>query len=89
MNNLEFKNSYSKYMLRNLLNMEETTFKTWMRAIEPELIKIEPGYGKYSKLLSYKAFMFLTNEYFGDQDEINKRLQDYSRGSSKNRGEPT
>lgn len=88
MNSIDFRASYTKGELRQMLGMEETKFKTWLRAVEPELIKIEPRYGIYSKLLTYRAFMFLMAEYFGDQAEINKRIQDHCRGSSKNRSEP-
>ena len=88
MNNLDFRDSYSKNMLRNLFKMKETTFKIWLREIEPELFKIDKTYSKYSKILSPKAFKFLMGEYgFEYPAEINKMIQDYYMSLGINRND--
>lgn len=74
---IDFRENYSKGQLRWMLGMEETKFKTWLREVEPDLIKIEPRYNKYCKHLTFKAFKFLTSEYGLEPSETNKRIQDY------------
>ena len=88
MNNLEFKEPYSKGQLRYLLNMKETYFKTWMQTLEPEILKVDKSYNKQCSILTPKIFRFLLAEYgLEDSAEINKGIQDYRRGLSKNRNE--
>ena len=78
MNNLDFRESYSKNMLRKLLKMKITYFKTWLRNLEPEILLIDKQYNKYSSILSPKIFRFLLVEYgFEDSEEVNKMIRDY------------
>ena len=69
---------HSKEALRNILNMKQTAFKVWIRSIEPELFKVDSTYGKYSKLLTRKAFLFLMSEFgYDDEKEVDKMVQYY------------
>ncbi len=78
MKNLIYKEAYSKALLRGLFKMKETTFKTWLAAIEPELRKVDLSYSKYSSILTVRAFKFLLSEYgFEDENEINKMIREY------------
>jgi hypothetical protein len=59
-----------------------------MRAVEPELFKIDVTYSKYGKLLTAKAFKFLMSEAgFDDPDEINKKIENYYKGLGINHNE--
>ncbi len=88
MNNIDFRESYSKDLLRNLLKMKPTKFKEWMRTIEPELIKIDRTYSKYCSILTPKAFRFLLAEYgFEDPVEINKMIREYYKSLGMERNE--
>ena len=53
MNYIDFRESYSKDQLRQMLPMKQTAFKNWLREIEPELFKIDVTYSKYGKLLTF------------------------------------
>jgi hypothetical protein len=81
MNYIDFRESYSKDLLRQILKMKPTRFKDWLRTIEPELFNIDATYGKYGKLLTAKAFKFLMAENgYEDADEINKMIREYYEG---------
>jgi hypothetical protein len=67
--------------------MGETTFKIWLRNIEPELILEEPRYSKTSKLLSPRAFKFLMLECFDDPTQINEMINKYFKELGVNRHE--
>jgi len=85
---IDFRESYSKDQLRQMLPMKQTAFKNWLREIEPELFKIDVTYSKYGKLLTAKAFKFLMSEAgFDDPDEINKKIENYYKGLGINRNE--
>ena len=88
MNNIDFRESYSKDQLRQMWNWKQTKFKDWLRIIEPELFKIDSTYSKYGKLLTPKAFKFLMSEAgFDNPDEINKMIQNYYNSIGINRNE--
>jgi hypothetical protein len=72
---------YSKYMLRNVLNMPETTFKTWLRVIEPELILSDPRYSKFCKILTPRAFKFLVLATGLTTEEINQRIRRFCKNT--------
>lgn len=78
MEHIIFHTAYSKCLLRNLLKMKPTTFKEWMKTLEPDVLLIDKHYSKYSSLLTPKVFRFLLYEYgFEDAVEINKMIREY------------
>lgn len=82
MNNIAYRGCFSKDQLRQIFKMRQTSFKKWLRAIEPEVLKIDPTYNKHCSLLSPKVFRFLMAEYgFEDPAEMNKRIEDYYNSS--------
>ena len=77
MDKITFPGSYSKDMLRYVLDLKRTTFKSWMNTLEPEILKVDPHYGKRNLLVIPKVFRFVVEEYGLDAEEVNKRILEY------------
>ena len=78
MNNIHFRESYTKKLLMDLLKMKPSKFKEWLREMEPELIIHDHTYSKHCSILTPRAFKFLLAEYgFEDREEVNKLIEEY------------
>lgn len=78
MKNIDFRECYTKELLRNILKLKTSKFKSWMRTIEPDILGIEPTYSRNSAILTPKVFKFILSEYgFEDADEINEKIEAY------------
>lgn len=78
MNNIDFRESYSKDLLRHILRMKETSFKKWLRTLEPDVLNIDATYNRRCSILKPKVFRFLVREYgFEDADELSKMISSY------------
>ena len=77
--------AFTKSLLRALLKMKSTTFKSWMKTVEPEILKIDPYYSRLSSILTPKVARFLLAEYgFEDAAEVNEMIREYLHGNKQN-----
>lgn len=82
MNPSIFYRAPTKKLLRHVLGVKLTTFKTYMKEIEPELLQEFPSYEKEKQcsILKPGVFKFLLKGYGLDNfEEINERINNYYR----------